>query len=633
MLTKPRTAIALPLLLVASLVGCTGLPTLMGRKDPPATASVAQGDLVITTQVADALATQALGDYLVTLKVDFPVSQRASIVRTVAPGTTTEFTGLLPERVHVTASATAADSTLVLASTEFDVELLPGKKTPSDFTLFIGGSSALDTAIDFRIKSKDFRSITASDNFSSDFAQMWQHADATPSAMALFKDEATSSVTFSFTSGGVNRQFGSLPSVSLPWDWWFGVPDHAVYVDSRPLGTHSKVRHFRWDNVFRLKGTDRTLTVDRWEGAPEGLIKETLTEAGQTISLLELRDLLPGAAAPMSGLATASTYAGRVPQTSSTGFSVGGGFADGASESAMFNEPLSLAVDSNGRVYVADSRNNRIREIDSDGTVTTLAGQAQAGSTDADGVAASFNNPTAVAVDTAGNAYVADSRNNLIRKITPGGTVSTLAGQTTSGFVDAKGAHAMFSHPHGIAVSSDGTVFVADSNNQRIRKILVDGTVSTLAGQTATGSLDGLGTVASFWDPTGLALDDQGNLYVADTSNHEIRKVTSVGQVTTLAGQPTAGYTDGATSSALFNYPKAVAVGAQGTVYVADTSNNVIRTISGSTVATFAGIPIAGFDDGPSLVARFFGPAGLALGASGQLYVADRYNHLVRVIR
>ena len=204
-------------------------------------------------------------------------------------------------------------------------------------------------------------------------------------------------------------------------------------------------------------------------------------------------------------------------------------------------------------------------------TVSTLAGSTY-GYTDGTGTSAQFNNPIGVAVDGAGNVYVADRYNHRIRKITTSGVVSTLAGSGTSGYADGTGTSAQFSNPTGVAVDGAGNVYVADQVNHRIRKITTSGVVSTLAGSGTSGYTDGTGTSAQFNYPTGVAVDGAGNVYVADQGNHRIRKITTSGVVSTLAGSGTSGYTDGTGTSAKFSYPTGVAVDGAGNVYVADLS-------------------------------------------------------------
>ena len=255
------------------------------------------------------------------------------------------------------------------------------------------------------------------------------------------------------------------------------------------------------------------------------------------------------------------------------------GHADGTGVAASFNYPWGVAVDGSGNVYVVDNSNHMIRKIDSAGVVTTLAGSTTSGSTDGTGIAASFYYPAGVAVDGSGNLYVADNGNNMIRKIDSAGVVTTLAGSTTSGSTDGTGPAASFLGPAGVAVDGSGNVYVADSANNMIRKITSTGVVTTLAGSTTPGSVDGIGVAASFNLPCAVAIDGSGNLYVADSNNNMIRKITSAGVVTTLAGSTTAGHADGTGTAASFWGPFGVAVDGSGTLYVADSNNNMIRKI------------------------------------------------------
>jgi sugar lactone lactonase YvrE/Tfp pilus assembly protein PilE len=307
------------------------------------------------------------------------------------------------------------------------------------------------------------------------------------------------------------------------------------------------------------------------------------------------------------------------------------GFADGTGAEAQFNYPYGVAVDSSGTLYVADINNHRIRKISPAGVVSTLAGSGTAGFADGTGAAARFYQPTSVAVDTSGTVYVADTNNNRIRKISPAGVVSTLAG-STFGFADGTGAAAQFNYPYGVAVDSSGSVYVADFYNNRIRKISPAGVVSTLAGSGTAGSSDGTGTVAQFGNPAGAAVDSSGTVYVADYNNHSIRKITPAGVVSTLAGSGTAGFADGTGAAAQFFQPTGVAVDASGTVYVADYYNCRIRKISpAGVVSTLAG-STPGFADGTAAEAQFLGPGGVAVDASGTVYVADTYNNRIRII-
>jgi sugar lactone lactonase YvrE len=302
-----------------------------------------------------------------------------------------------------------------------------------------------------------------------------------------------------------------------------------------------------------------------------------------------------------------------------------------STEAELF--PQGVAVDSAGNVYVAESNKHRINKITPDGTVDTLAGRGTAAYLDGQGMSARFNTPTGVAVDSAGTVYVADDGNHRIRKITPGGTVSTLAGSGTAGYAEGTGTSAQFNQPRGVAVDSAGNVYVADDGNHRIRKITPGGTVSTLAGSGTAGYAEGTGTNAQFNNPRGIAVDSAGNVYVGDQMNHRIRKITPGGTVSTLAGTGTYGNVDGPGTSAKFNRPYGVAVDSAGNVYVAGNINQRIRKITpDGTVSTLAGSGTLGYLDGPGSSAQFNQPRGVAVDSAGNVYVADTYNNLIRKI-
>jgi len=288
-----------------------------------------------------------------------------------------------------------------------------------------------------------------------------------------------------------------------------------------------------------------------------------------------------------------------------------------------------VAVDSSGNVYVADSGNSTIRKITPAGVVSALAGPAgQTGSTDASGSAARFYWASSVAVDGSGNVYVADMANSTIRKISPAGAVSTLAGSALqSGSVDGTGSAARFNSPFSVAVDGSGNDYVGDCLNSTIRKIAPAGVVSTLAGLPEhTGSTDGTGSAARFFNPQGVAVDRSGNVYVADTFNGNIRKITPAGVVSTLA--------DATGSAAYFYHPFGVAADGSGNIYVADTGNNTIRKITAAgVVSTLAGSAgQCGSTDGTGAAAGFCNPSGVAVDGSGNIYVADLYNYTIRKI-
>ena len=318
------------------------------------------------------------------------------------------------------------------------------------------------------------------------------------------------------------------------------------------------------------------------------------------------------------------------------------GTNDGSGTSARFWAPQGIGLDSSTNLYVADSFNHTLRKITPAGLVTTLAGSGGSfGSADGTGAAARFWQPQSAALDSSGNVFVTDTANSTIRKVTSGGVVTTFAGSAAIGSADATGSSARFTWPAGIAINNASNIFVADAGNGTIRSISTAGVVSTLAGSAGNfGANDGTGSSAIFFNPRGVAADLSGNVYVADTANHTIRKITSGGVVSTLAGQPgTNGVADGAGSSAQFNAPEGIAVDLSGNLYVADTWNHSIRKITpAGVVTTLAGRPrFYGNMDGPSPghgtnSARFYCPSGIAVDASGNLYVADTRNHTVRMV-
>ncbi len=321
------------------------------------------------------------------------------------------------------------------------------------------------------------------------------------------------------------------------------------------------------------------------------------------------------------------------------------GTNDGTGNAARFNGPGGLAVDTNGNVYVADTANHTIRKVTPVGTdwvVTTLAGLGgSAGSANGTGSAARFYKPQDVAGDSAGNLYVADSSNDTIRKVTPGSVVTTLAGLALSaGSANGTGSAARFHTPYGVTVDSQGNIYVTEIGNATIRKVTSAGVVTTWAGLAGyRGTNDGTASAARFQVPCGVTVDSAGNLFVADDFNNTIRKVTLAQVVTTLAGGPgyNSGSADGTRNAAQFNYPVGVAVDTNGNVYVADFSNNTIREITpvgpNWVVTTLAGLAgSVGSANGTNSAARFYNPADVAVDGAGNLYVADINNCTIREV-
>lgn len=310
------------------------------------------------------------------------------------------------------------------------------------------------------------------------------------------------------------------------------------------------------------------------------------------------------------------------------------GSTDGIGSVARFDSPTGVAATAAGTVYVADSSNSTIRKITPTGRVTTFAGLAGFwDSTDGAGSAARFSGPAAVAVDNAGTVYVADKYNYTIRKITPAGVVTTLAGLAGSpGTADGVGSAARFNSPEGVAVDTAGNVYVADTTSNTIRKITPAGAVTTLAGLAgSSGTADGVESVARFFWPTGIAVDSAGTVYVADRLNNRIRKITPAGAVTTLAGS-TQGNVDGVGTGARFYQPAGIAVHSTGMMYVVELGNRSIRQVTpGGGVTTLAGLASNyGIADGFGSNAQFITPTSVAVDGSGTIYVADKDGHTIR---
>jgi streptogramin lyase len=309
------------------------------------------------------------------------------------------------------------------------------------------------------------------------------------------------------------------------------------------------------------------------------------------------------------------------------------GSANGTGTAATFKYPVGVALDGSGNVYIGDFQNNLVRKITAGGVVSTLAGSGSVGSANGTGTAASFNGPIGVAVDGSGNVYVGDSANNLIRKITPGGVVTTFAGSGSGGAANGTGTAASFSGPADLAIDGSGNIYETDQVGNLIRKITSAGVVSTLAGSGSAGSANGTGTAASFSQPYAVAVDASGNVYIGDIHNNQIRKISAGGVVTTLAGSGASGSADGTGTAASFNGPYGLAIDVAGNVYVGDYGNNLVRKItSWGVVNTLAGSGAQGSANGSATAASFNGPCGVAVNANGRLYVAEVFNNLIRLI-
>ncbi len=319
---------------------------------------------------------------------------------------------------------------------------------------------------------------------------------------------------------------------------------------------------------------------------------------------------LPGYLAPVNTGGATYTNNEIVPFAGSGTY----GSVNGLGALASFSSPEGLVVNNFGIVYVADRSNNQIRKITPDGLVTTFAGSTTYGSANGTGTMASFHTPRGLAIDVAGNLYVADYSNHLIRKITPSGVVTTVAGSGTSGSSNGTGTSASFNLPGSVAVDASGNLYVADEGNHMVRKITSAGVVTTLAGSGVAGNVNGTGTAARLNSPHGIGVDNSGNVYVGMAGAGVIKKITPLGVVTTYAS----------------GFVGDLCIDGSGNIYVADYSDRKIKKIAvDGTVTVIAGSGAEGSANGPALSATFKSPGGVAVDAFGNLYISDR-NNLVR---
>ncbi|MGA7236592.1 MAG: hypothetical protein WBY44_12980 [Bryobacteraceae bacterium] len=314
----------------------------------------------------------------------------------------------------------------------------------------------------------------------------------------------------------------------------------------------------------------------------------------------------------------------------------------GGATAAQLDDPAALTFDTAGNLYVADTANHRVRKISPSGIISTAAGTGQPGFSGDGGAAvrAQLNSPRGLTSDADGNVYIADSGNNRIRKLLPDGTLISIAGNGNASFYGDTGpADAASLHdPHGIYSAGGGHIYIADTGNQRIRELLPDGTITTVAGNggQGPGGDGGAATSAQLNLPTGVTLDAAGNVYIADQGNNRVREVATNGTISTLAGSAAYGIGDGGpATAALLDAPYSVAVDAAGNVYLSDTGHNRVREVSNGTITTLAGTGNCCYagDGGPAGSAQLNAPGALLVDSSGRVYVADAGNNAVRLIQ
>ncbi len=354
------------------------------------------------------------------------------------------------------------------------------------------------------------------------------------------------------------------------------------------------------------------LTVEVPKGAGTGPVSVTLR--GQTVT---------GPVFNYTYTITVSTVAGGVK-----------GYEDGPAATAKFSGPNGVAVDAQGNIYVADHYNDLIRKITPAGMVSTLAGST-AGFADGAGAAAKFRRPCGMCIDQQGNLYVTDAGNHMVRKVTPAGVVTRVAGNVVEGYEDGPGLNAKFFSPEHVCIDKQGNLYVAENNNYKIRKINTAGVVSTVAGST-WGYQDGAALSAKFYSPRGLAVDNDGNIYVSDYFNQKIRRISTAGIVSTVAGS-TMGYQDGTGAGVQFEGPRGMVIDAKGNIYLVEDRIHTVRVMTpAGVVTTLSGNPRSdnpyGLVDGPAKDARWRTPMDICLDARGNMYVADFNNSAIRKI-
>jgi sugar lactone lactonase YvrE len=326
-----------------------------------------------------------------------------------------------------------------------------------------------------------------------------------------------------------------------------------------------------------------------------------------------------------------STYAHAQMVSTIAGGGGSNGFTNDTGRAARFYNPNGIAIDKTGNILVADQNNHVIRKITPAGTVSTFAGDGTAGMVNGAAGTAQFNAPWGITIDTAGNIYVGDAGNNLIRKISTTGIVSTYAGTGDAGFADGAALSAMFDYPSNIASDKEGNIYVGDYDNHSIRKISTSGIVTTIAGKGIPGAADGHVSVASLYGPSGIVVTESGNIFFTEINNHRVRMIRNDTVMTVAGGSM--GDADGTGIFASFNAPHGLLMDHKtGDLLVADCGNSKVKRVTVKGVVTTVAGSTPGYKDGKADTAQFNTIKCLAQDKSGAIVLTDEQNHTIRKI-
>ena len=360
----------------------------------------------------------------------------------------------------------------------------------------------------------------------------------------------------------------------------------------------------------------------------------TFTKAGFTLLNIPVSSIsITGSPAICAGSSLTLTGPAGGPEVTTFAGSGTYGATNGTGTAATFSVPACVAFDPAGNAYVGETGSNLIRKITPAGVVTTFAGSS-GGGTDGTGTAAQFINPRGIIYDAfSGNLFVAEA-SNRVRKVTLAGVVTLFAGAAngSGGETDGTGTGATLNSPNAITADASGNLYVTESGGNRIRKITAAGVVTTFAGSGTPGHADGTGTNATFSSPNGITIDGSGNLYIVENYSI-IRKITPAGVVSTFAGSITGGLNDGTGSAAQFAGASGITADAAGNLYVSENSNRIRKITTAAVVTTIAGSTAGGSTNGFGVAAKFQTPGGMAVDASGDLFVADFSNNVIRKVQ